>query len=67
MQRSVINWDEVQMAPTPSPSPILLTTGRATATPTRGFTPGHLLSDGNMHLPQEVPAGNRRPSTASSL
>lgn len=48
MQRSVVNWDEVQRALTPSPSPTLLTMGRATAAPTRGFTPRHLPSDGSV-------------------
>lgn len=48
MQRSVMNWDEVQRALMPSPSPTLSTTGSATATPTGGSIPGHPPSDGSV-------------------
>lgn len=45
MQLSVMNWDEVQRALMPSPSPTPSTTGWAAAILIEGFTPGHPPSD----------------------
>lgn len=56
MHRSVMNWAEVQKAPLPSPT--RSTTGRATATPTGGFTPGHPPSDGSVVICCKLSATN---------